>query len=97
MLRKPVANSKPGGTIVEPTLRGTPASAWPWSPNGAATSASSSRPDKVSEDKQNVLRAYGAEVVVCPTVVPPGPSDSYYSVSNRLVEEIEGAWKPDQY
>ena len=54
-------------------------------------------PDKVSEDKQNVLRAYGAEVVVCPTAVPPDHPDSYYSVSNRLVQEIEGAWKPDQY
>jgi cystathionine beta-synthase len=54
-------------------------------------------PDKVSEDKQNVLRAYGAEVVVCPTAVPPDHPDSYYSVSDRLVEEIEGAWKPDQY
>jgi cystathionine beta-synthase len=54
-------------------------------------------PDKVSEDKQNVLRAYGAEVVVCPTAVPPDHPDSYYSVSNRLVEEIPGAWKPDQY
>ena len=55
------------------------------------------RPDKVSEDKQNVLRAYGADVVVCPTAVPPDHPDSYYSVSNRLVEEIDGAWKPDQY
>ena len=54
-------------------------------------------PDKVSEDKQNVLRAYGAEVVVCPTAVAPDHPDSYYSVSNRLVEEIDGAWKPDQY
>src|SRR4026207_2502338 len=54
-------------------------------------------PDKVSEDKQNVLRAYGADVVVCPTAVPPDHPDSYYSVSNRLVEEIDGAWKPDQY
>jgi cystathionine beta-synthase len=54
-------------------------------------------PDKVSEDKQNVLRAYGAEVVVCPTAVPPDHPDSYYSVSNRLVTEIDGAWKPDQY
>ena len=43
------------------------------------------------------LRAYGAEVVVCPTAVPPEHPDSYYSVSNRLVTEIDGAWKPDQY
>ena len=54
-------------------------------------------PDKVSEDKRNVLRAYGAEVVVCPTAVPPDHPDSYYSVSDRLVAEIDGAWKPDQY
>jgi cystathionine beta-synthase len=54
-------------------------------------------PDKVSEDKQNVLRAYGAEVVVCPTAVAPEHPDSYYNVSDRLVREIEGAWKPNQY
>jgi cystathionine beta-synthase len=53
-------------------------------------------PDKVSEDKRNVLRAYGAEVVVCPTAVPPEHPDSYYSVSDRLASE-PGAWKPDQY
>jgi len=54
-------------------------------------------PDKVSQDKRDVLRAYGAEVVVCPTAVPPQDPDSYYSVSDRLVKEIDGAWKPDQY
>lgn len=54
-------------------------------------------PDKVSNDKQDVLRAYGAEVVVCPTAVPPDHPDSYYSVSDRLVLETPGAWKPDQY
>jgi cystathionine beta-synthase len=54
-------------------------------------------PDKVSTDKINVLRAYGAEVVVCPTAVPPEHPDSYYNTSDRLVREIEGAWKPDQY
>jgi cystathionine beta-synthase len=54
-------------------------------------------PDKVSEDKQNVLRAYGAEVVVCPTAVAPEDPRSYYSVSDRLAREIPGAWKPDQY
>ncbi len=54
-------------------------------------------PDKVSEDKRNVLRAYGAEVVVCPTAVAPDHPDSYYSVSDRLVREIPGAWKPNQY
>ena len=87
---------KPGGTIVEPTSGNTGV--------GLALVAQQRGykcvfvcPDKVSEDKQNVLRAYGAEVVVCPTAVPPDHPDSYYSVSNRLVEEIDGAWKPDQY
>ncbi|MBY0440756.1 MAG: cystathionine beta-synthase [Mycobacteriaceae bacterium] len=87
---------KPGGTIVEPTSGNT----------GVGLALVAQRrgyksifvcPDKVSEDKQNVLRAYGAEVVVCPTAVPPDHPDSYYSVSNRLVTEIDGAWKPDQY
>jgi cystathionine beta-synthase len=54
-------------------------------------------PDKVSEDKRNVLKAYGAEVVVCPTAVAPEHPDSYYNVSDRLVTEIPGAWKPNQY
>ncbi len=87
---------KPGGTIVEPTSGNTGV--------GLALVAQQRGyrcvfvcPDKVSEDKQNVLRAYGAEVVVCPTAVAPEDPDSYYSVSNRLVEEIDGAWKPDQY
>ena len=44
-----------------------------------------------------MLKAYGAEVVVCPTAVAPEHPDSYYNVSDRLVREIEGAWKPDQY
>ncbi|KDF00909.1 cystathionine beta-synthase [Mycolicibacterium aromaticivorans JS19b1 = JCM 16368] len=87
---------KPGGTIVEPTSGNT----------GVGLALVAQRrgykcifvcPDKVSEDKRNVLRAYGAEVVVCPTAVAPDDPDSYYSVSNRLVTEIEGAWKPDQY
>src|SRR6187401_1188926 len=87
---------KPGGTIVEPTSGNTGV--------GLALVAQQRGykcifvcPDKVSEDKQNVLRAYGADVVVCPTAVAPDHPDSYYSVSNRLVEEIDGAWKPDQY
>ncbi|CPX79558.1 cystathionine beta-synthase [Mycobacteroides abscessus] len=86
---------KPGGTIVEPTSGNT----------GVGLALVAQRkgyhcvfvcPDKVSEDKRNVLRAYGAEVVVCPTAVPPEHPDSYYNVSDRLVREIEGAWKPDQ-
>src|SRR6201995_1428405 len=87
---------KPGGTIVEPTSGNTGV--------GLALVAQHRGykcvfvcPDKVSEDKRNVLRAYGAEVVVCPTAVPPEHPDSYYSVSDRLVTEIDGAWKPDQY
>jgi len=87
---------KPGGTIVEPTSGNT----------GVGLALVAQRkgykcifvcPDKVSEDKRNVLRAYGAEVVVCPTAVPPDHPDSYYSVSDRLTREIPGAWKPDQY
>jgi cystathionine beta-synthase len=54
-------------------------------------------PDKVSQDKINVLKAYGAEVVVCPTAVPPEHPDSYYNVSDRLARETRGAWKPNQY
>ncbi len=87
---------QPGGTIVEPTSGNTGV--------GLALVAQQRGykcvfvcPDKVSEDKRNVLRAYGAEVVVCPTAVPPDHPDSYYSVSNRLATELPGAWKPDQY
>src|SRR5215212_1512030 len=87
---------KPGGTIVEPTSGNTGV--------GLALVAQAKGyccvfvcPDKVSEDKRNVLAAYGARVVVCPTAVEPEHPDSYYSVSDRLVREIEGAWKPDQY
>ncbi|GGM68710.1 cystathionine beta-synthase [Longimycelium tulufanense] len=87
---------KPGGTIVEPTSGNT----------GIGLAIAAQRrgykcvfvcPDKVNEDKRNVLKAYGAEVVVCPTAVPPDHPDSYYKVSDRLVEEIPGAWKPNQY
>ena len=87
---------RPGGTIVEPTSGNTGV--------GLAIVAQTRGykcvfvcPDKVSADKINVLRAYGAEVVVCPTVVPPEHPDSYYNTSDRLVREIEGAWKPNQY
>ena len=87
---------RPGGTIVEPTSGNTGV--------GLAIVAQQKGyrcvfvcPDKVSQDKINVLRAYGAEVVVCPTAVAPEHPDSYYNVSDRLVREIEGAWKPDQY
>ena len=54
-------------------------------------------PDKMSQEKISMLRAYGAEVVICPTAVPPDSPESYYSVSDRLAEEIPGGFKPDQY
>ncbi|MFE3251507.1 cystathionine beta-synthase [Streptomyces sp. NPDC059209] len=86
----------PGGTIVEPTSGNTGV--------GLAIVAQQKGyhcifvcPDKVSTDKINVLRAYGADVVVCPTAVDPEHPDSYYNVSDRLVRETPGAWKPDQY
>ncbi|ROO82774.1 cystathionine beta-synthase [Actinocorallia herbida] len=87
---------RPGGVIVEPTSGNTGV--------GLALVAQERGyrcvfvvPDKVASDKVNVLRAYGAEVVVCPTAVAPDHPDSYYSVSDRLAAEIPGAWKPDQY
>ena len=86
---------QPGGTIVEPTSGNTGV--------GLAMVAQAKGyscvfvcPDKVSEDKRNVLRAYGAEVVVCPTAVAPEHPDSYYNVSDRLGAQ-PGAWKPNQY
>lgn len=87
---------QPGGTIVEPTSGNT----------GVGLALVAQRkgyrcifvcPDKVSQDKRDVLRAYGAEVVVTPTAVPPDHPDSYYSVSDRLTRETPGAWKPNQY
>ncbi len=87
---------KPGGTIVEPTSGNTGI--------GLALVAQQRGyrcvfvlPDKVGEDKRNVLLAYGAEIVVTPTSVAPESPDSYYSVSDRLAREIPGAFKPDQY
>lgn len=86
----------PGGTIVEPTSGNTGV--------GLALVAQQRGyrcvfvlPDKVGEDKRNVLTAYGAEIVVTPTSVPPEHPDSYYSVSDRLAAEIPGAFKPNQY
>jgi cystathionine beta-synthase len=87
---------QPGGVIVEPTSGNT----------GIGLAIVGQRrgyrcifvvPDKVSSDKIAVLRAYGAQVVVCPTAVDPDHPDSYYSVSDRLVRETPKAWKPDQY
>ena len=85
-----------GGTIVEPTSGNTGV--------GLAIVAAIrgyrcvfTCPDKVASDKIALLRAYGAEVIVCPTTVAPEHPESYYSVSDRLAREIPGAWKPDQY
>ncbi len=87
---------KPGGTIVEPTSGNTGV--------GLAIAASVKgyrcifvMPDKMSQEKISLLRAYGAEVVICPTAVDADSPESYYSVSDRLAEEIPGAFKPDQY
>jgi cystathionine beta-synthase len=87
---------KPGGVIVEPTSGNTGV--------GLAIVAQQKGyrcvfvvPDKVSTDKINTLKAYGAEVVVCPTAVAPEDPRSYYNVSDKLVRETPGAWKPDQY
>ncbi|GEP27187.1 cystathionine beta-synthase [Cryobacterium levicorallinum] len=87
---------KPGGTIVEPTSGNTGV--------GLALVAQQRGykcvfvlPDKVGEDKRNVLTAYGAEIVVTPTSVSPEDPESYYSVSDRLARDIPGAFKPNQY
>ena len=87
---------KPGGTIVEPTSGNTGI--------GLALVAQQRGyrcvfvlPDKVGEEKRNVLLAYGAEIVVTPTAVAPDSPESYYSVSDRLAREIPGAFKPNQY
>ncbi|UWF77125.1 MULTISPECIES: cystathionine beta-synthase [Microbacterium] len=87
---------RPGGTIVEPTSGNTGV--------GLALVAQQRGyrcvfvvPDKVGQDKIDVLRAYGAEVVVTPTSVPADSPESYYSVSDRLAREIPGAFKPNQY
>ena len=89
-------NLKPGGTIVEPTSGNTGV--------GLAIAAAKKgyrcifvMPDKMSQEKISMLRAYGAEVVICPTAVEPDSPESYYSVSDRLAEEIPGGFKPDQY
>ena len=86
----------PGGTIVEPTSGNTGV--------GLAMAAALKgyrcifvMPDKIAQEKISLLRAFGAEVVICPTAVPPESPESYYSVSARLAEEIPGAYKPDQY
>jgi cystathionine beta-synthase len=98
MIEKAEAEGKlrPGGTIVEPTSGNTGV--------GLAIAAALKgyrcifvMPDKMSQEKISMLRAYGAEVVICPTAVPPDSPESYYSVSDRLAEQIPGGFKPDQY
>src|ERR671934_994791 len=87
---------RPGGTIVEPTSGNTGV--------GLAIAAAGRgykcifvMPDKMSQEKISMLRAYGADVVITPTAVEPESPESYYSVSSRLAEEIPGGYKPDQY
>ena len=87
---------RPGGTIVEPTSGNTG--------TGLAIVARlkgyrviAVMPDKMSREKMDLLRAYGAEVVVAPTEVPPESPESYYRVADRLTEEIPGAFQPNQY
>jgi len=87
---------RPGGTIVEPTSGNTGV--------GLAMAAALKgyrcifvMPDKMSQEKISMLRAYGAEVVITPTAVDHDSPESYYSVSSRLAEEIPGGFKPDQY
>src|SRR5260370_20701956 len=87
---------KPGGTIVEPTSGNTGV--------GLAIAAAEKGykclfvcPDKVAQDKISGLRAYRAEVVVCPPTVTPDHPDSYYSVSDRLAPQTPGGWTPNQY
>jgi cystathionine beta-synthase len=87
---------KPGGTIVEPTSGNTG--------HGLAIAAAIRgyrcifvMPDKMSQEKVALLRAYGAEVVITPTAVAPESPESYYRVADRLAEEIPGAFQPNQY
>ena len=85
-----------GGTIIEPTSGNTG--------HGLAIAAALKgyrcifvMADKQSAEKQQLLRAYGAEVVLCPTNVEPESPESYYSVAKRLARDIPGAFQPDQY
>ncbi len=87
---------RPGGTIIEPTSGNTGV--------GLAIAAAIkgykcifTMPDKMSQEKISLLRAYGAEVVITPTAVPPESPESYYRVADRLTEEIPGAFQPNQY
>jgi cystathionine beta-synthase len=86
----------PGGTLVEPTSGNTGLGlAMVSALRGYKVIAV--MPDKMSREKIDTLRAYGAEVVICPTQVPPDSPRSYYRVADRLTEEIDGAFQPNQY
>jgi len=87
---------RPGGTIVEPTS-GNTGTGLAIAARLKGYQAIAVMPDKVSREKIDLLRAYGAKVVLCPTQVEPESPESYYSVSDRLATEIPGAFKPDQY
>ncbi|HSW95772.1 MAG TPA: cystathionine beta-synthase [Patescibacteria group bacterium] len=87
---------RPGGTIVEPTSGNTGV--------GLAIAAAlkgyhlvCTMPDKQSQEKRDILRAYGAEVVICPTAVAPEDPSSYYKVAERLAKELPGGFMPGQY
>jgi cystathionine beta-synthase len=87
---------RPGGTIVEPTSGNTGV--------GLAIAAAlkgyklvCTLPDKQSQEKRDILRAYGAEVVICPTAVAPDSPESYYKVAERLAKELPGGFMPGQY
>jgi cystathionine beta-synthase len=87
---------QPGGTIVEPTSGNTGVGlALVGAVRGYRVICTV--PDKVSEEKRALLRAYGVEVIVTPTELTPEDPDSYYGVARRLTEEIPGAFHPDQY
>jgi cystathionine beta-synthase len=87
---------RPGGTIIEPTSGNTGVGlAMIGAVRGYRVICTV--PDKVSKEKQDLLRAYGVEVIVTPTDLLPEHPDSYYGVARRLAKEIEGAFHPDQY
>ena len=96
MAAEATGDLRPGGTILEPTSGNTGA--------GLAIAAAIrgyrcifTMPDKMSQEKISLLRAYGAEVVIAPTAVAPESPESYYRVADRLAEEIPGAFQPNQY